>query len=639
VARSAAGGRTEGNPALVAPPHDSDLGMPMNLSDIVVCSFYTADNYYQGCAASLRRNLERIGVAFRLEEVEKAAEEDWADICRKKIGFLARVCEENPDRKVFWIDVDCILLDLPPYVSGFTADIIGFQRGFGSPLGIGYGNRGRFWEPCFFGINTTPSARKFIHDADVLEQRADVRATDDYFFEESWRTNAARLSFQIIPSVAVISHAAAIATPDGVSTFFSFGASGNVQNFKRQVEQHGRTGGLAMVRPRPLWMMRQLALRGAKLLERKLPDRTARSLRRVADRWGLTNLLTGGGLDGDLLALNGGRSPHRNRIVKEVIMAGQRGEVTRIDEAFSRLASTGILSEAEIAAKRVADAFSVYASKQSDADPDVEPIRLAWWPRPFPGNFGDWLGPLVLDAHTDRSIIYQSPTAPTNEPHIFSTGSIGRFIKSSSVVVGTGISSDDIELDGKASYISVRGPLTAELVRQCGGPVVDSFGDPGALVRRIIPVERGLTNGRVALVRHHKHSGLPVALADNMDEFSVLMSHPHQLRSLVTELNSYDAVVTSAMHVMIVCHSYGIPCCLVTFEGFESAVHGSGIKYQDYALGIGLEAVYDPIPVSMDLRRINFESMLSKEKITENKLDEIEQAIGSGIATYLSMNT
>jgi hypothetical protein len=49
--------------------------------------------------------------------------------------------------------------------------------------------------------------------------------------------------------------------------------------------------------------------------------------------------------------------------------------------------------------------------------------------------------------------------------------------------------------------------------------------------------------------------------------------------------------------------------------------------------------VYDPITVSMDLRRINFESMLSKEKITENKLDEIEQAIGSGIATYLSMNT
>jgi hypothetical protein len=612
----------------------------MNLSDIVVCSFYTSDHYYQAHAESLRRNLERIGVAYRLEEVEKAAGEDWADICRKKIGFLARVCDENPDRKVFWIDVDCILLQLPTYVSEFTADIIGFQRGFGSPLGIGYGNRSRFWEPCFFGINATPSARKFIHDADVLERRADFRATDDYFFEESWRSNASRLSFQIIPSAAVISSASI--TPQDVPTFFSFGASGNVQNFKHKVKQHGRTKGIVKVRP--LRRLRQLALQCAKLTERKLPDRTARTLRRVADGCGLTYILTGGaGLAGDLLASNGARSPHRNRIVKEMLMAGQRGEVSRIDDAFGRLSASGIPTEAEIAAKRVADAFAVYASKGSDANSepssDADPIRLSWWPRPFPGNFGDWLSPLILDAKTDRSIVYRSPSAPTSEPHIFSTGSIGRFVKSSSIVVGTGISTADIELDRRARYISVRGPITADLVKKCGGPTIESFGDPGALIRRIIPVQRGLTNGKIALVRHHKHASLPTALADNMDELSVLRSHPKAVRSLATELNEYDAVVTSAMHVMIACHSYGIPCCLITFEGFESAVHGSGVKYEDYALGVSLEGVYDPIPVYTDLRRINFDSMLSKERITEEKLNEIEQAIGAGISTYLSMTT
>jgi hypothetical protein len=205
-------------------------------------------------------------------------------------------------------------------------------------------------------------------------------------------------------------------------------------------------------------------------------------------------------------------------------------------------------------------------------------------------------------------------------------------------VVGTGISSADVELDRKAHYISVRGPITADLVRQSGGPSIESFGDPGALMRRIIPLERGLTNCRIALVRHHKHVNLPTSLADNMDELSIFRSHPEEIRSFVTELNEYDAVVTSAMHVMIVCHSYGIPCCLITFEGFESAVHGSGIKYKDYALGVGLGAVYEPMPVHTDLRRINFESMISKDKIAESKLDEIEQAITSGVSTYLSMN-
>lgn len=599
----------------------------MSPSNVVVCSFYTADDYYRGHAASLRKNLERIGgIAYELEEIEKAEGEDWADICRKKIGFLARVCEENPEKKVFWIDVDCALLELPQYVAEFTADIIGFQRGFGSPLRIGYVNRTRFWEPCFFGINTTLSARKFIRDASLLESNAEIKATDDYFFEESWRSNASRLSFQVIPSASVLSKATT--SPQGVPVFFSFGASGNVQHFKNNVKQHDRIEGRAGV---PITRrLRHQALRGAKLAERKLPDRSAKSLRKIADRTGLTHILTGGDRDG---VSGEGSSKHRNRIAKEIVMAGQRGEVARVDEAFSRLTASGIPSETEIAAKRAADTFAVYASKNLAENP----IKLVWWARPFPGNFGDWLSPLIFDANTDRSVVYQSPTAPTQDSHIVSVGSIGRFIKPASIVVGTGVSSADIEIEHRARYISVRGPITAELVKKSGGPSVESFGDPGAIISRIIPMERGLTNGRIALVRHFTHVNLPISLPDSVDELSVMRSHPNAIRSFLAELNQYDAVVTSAMHVMIICHSYGIPCALITFEGFESTVHGTGIKYRDYSLGAGLETVYEPVVVYSDLRRLNLESMVSKEKISESKLDEIEHAVLSGISTYFSM--
>jgi hypothetical protein len=604
-------------------------GTRMENSNIVVCSFHTADEYYQNHAASLRNSLERIAVAYELEEIEKADGEDWADICRKKIGFLARICDENPDKKVFWVDVDCRLLELPSYVSQFTADIIGFQRGFGSPMRIGYVNRTRFWEPCFFGINTTPNARKFIQDASLLEQNAKIKATDDYFFEESWRANASRLSFQVIPSIAVLSKATASA--QGVPAFFSFGASGNVERFKDQVRQHPGVDSAGVPFRRRI---RSRALRGAKLIERKLPDHASRSLRKIADTAGLTHLLTGGGLDVVPLWQNGSGSTHRNRIVKQMIMAGQRGEICQVDEAFNRLAAEAIPSEAEIAAKRAADAFLAHASK----GPNKPSIRLAWWPRPLPGNFGDWLSPLVLSANTDRSIEYQSLTAPTHEPHIVSIGSVGRFVKPSSIVVGTGISSSDIAIDRKANYISLRGPITAQLVMQCGGPSVESFGDPGALICRILPMERGLTNGRMALVRHFAHANLPIALPGHMDELSVLVSHPDAIRSFVAELNRYDAVVTSAMHVMVICHSYGVPCSLITFEGFESTVHGTGIKYKDYSLGAGLENVYEPIVVPSDLRRVSFESILSKEKISETKLDEIEEAVKLAISTYLSLN-
>src|SRR5205085_12588800 len=92
-------------------PHSAeDQRKPMDLTDVVVCSFYTADDYYRDHAERLRKNLADIGVGSELQEIVKQPGEDWADICRKKISFLGKVCEDNPDKKVFWIDVDCMLL-------------------------------------------------------------------------------------------------------------------------------------------------------------------------------------------------------------------------------------------------------------------------------------------------------------------------------------------------------------------------------------------------------------------------------------------------------------------------------------------------------------------------------------------------
>jgi hypothetical protein len=116
---------------------------------IVVCSFYTGDEYYAAQGERLRRELDRLGLDHVVEEVRKDPGADWADTCRKKVPFLHGICERFPDRRVFWMDVDCRLLALPGFVRGSQADVVGFQRGFSSPLSIGYSQRARFWEPCF----------------------------------------------------------------------------------------------------------------------------------------------------------------------------------------------------------------------------------------------------------------------------------------------------------------------------------------------------------------------------------------------------------------------------------------------------------------------------------------------------------
>ena len=581
------------------------------MSSIVVCSFYTDDEYYRNEAKGLKADLEKLGVDYVLEEIQKKPGQDWADMCRQKVPFLQSVCERFPDKKVFWIDVDCRLLSLPDFVRQSSADIIGFQRGFGSSLTIGYQNRTRFWEPCFWGVGTGPNARKMIADAAELERTSTLKATDDYFFEDGWRQNVDSLTFQIVPSAAVVGKG----DPSlNIESFFVFGSSGNVAEFKGKVEQH-KSAAKQSVRKR-------ITIFGKKVLKR-FPKPVARRLINIADRSGVTAILTGQGSVGTTLS--------RRAITHKILRAGFDGKIAEIDEYATQLNTTGVTTNEERATITAAHTFAHYSSRTSEND-----VTLTWWARPFPGNFGDWLSPLIIANYTSDRILYHSPTAPIVEPHLISTGSIGRFITPSSIVIGTGISSTDVELHPKAEYISVRGPVTAKHVQDCGGPVVESFGDPGAVMSRIIPLVRPKkTNGKVAFVRHFTHNSLPMRLPENFDELSVLLSSPDKIAEFLGTLIRYDRVVTSAMHVFIVCQSYGIPCSLVTFEGFEDAVHGTGLKYGDYAMGVGLDPV-SPVSVPLDLREFSFANIERDDVVGEAKKDERIDAIKRGLTALES---
>ena len=580
--------------------------------DVVICSFFTDDDYYRGHANNLRTNLESLGLAYELREIHKEEGEEWPDICRKKIGFIADVCAQYPDKKVFWIDVDCNLLSIPDYVLNSTADLIGFTRGFSSALNIGYGRRARFWEPCFWGVNTTPQARKLVVDASNLEKLSTLRATDDYFLEEAWRANADNLSFQIIPSHCVTGRGNSAS-----DAFFTFGASGNVDEFKGKVEQHARQGGALKKKG-----LRSRGLAVAKRVEEMLPSDAARKVRRVIDSTGLTGILT------SRKASNG--DPSRVAALKDILDKGMYSTADDFTAEVAKFESAYIATTAEANTIQAAQSFSYFSTKPSD-----EEVVLAWWARPFPGNFGDWLSPLIVNNYTDSKILYQSVTRVAKKHHIIGLGSIGRFIKSNSVVAGTGISTDDLELNKSAQYVSVRGPITARVVKQSGGPDVESFGDPGVLLSRIIPITRTVTNGRIALVRHFTHRAIPVVKPENMDELEVLVAHPDGIRVLLEELNKYDVVVTSAMHIYISCQSYGIPCALVTFEGFEDAVHGNGIKYSDYSMGVGLPAI-NPAVVGLNLGAINLDDLVNDLKVSEEKKDEVEAAVRKALAVLAS---
>jgi hypothetical protein len=574
-------------------------------TNAIVCSFYTADDYYRSHGARLQANLESLGIPYELREIAKQPGDDWADICRKKVAFIAEVCAANPDKKVFWTDVDCEIFSIPDFILNSTADIIGFQRGFSTPAKIGYENRGRFWEPCFWGINTTAQARKMIAAAAEFEAVATVKATDDFFFEAAWRAVSPNMTFQIIPSNCAVDKGRG--SLEGHEVFFRFGSSGQVDNFKNKVVQHKGN------RKKKFGLKREL-LKFAQVVEEKLPEDLSNKARSIVDASGITGYLTG--------------KKHHNlssKLIGEIVAAGKAGDPVKFNSSFADLQSTSLPTINESAAIKAASSYLSYSSKPSD-----KRIYLSWWENPYPGNYGDWLTPYIFSHYTENRIIFQGLTSRAIKKHIVSLGSVGRFIKSNSVVVGTGVSSFKYPINPKADYVSVRGPHTADLLVQSGGPKIENFGDPGVVLSKILPLTRGKTNGKVALVRHHTHLQAPVILPNDFDELSVLLSHPDDIVSFIKKLNDYDSVVTSAMHVLITCHSYGIPCALVVFKGFEEYVHGDGIKYIDYALGAGVKAV-SPTPINPKLDWKEIKPLLETIQISDSKIDEVEAAIKEGL--------
>lgn len=106
-------------------------------------------------------------------------------------------------------------------------------------------------------------------------------------------------------------------------------------------------------------------------------------------------------------------------------------------------------------------------------------------------NFGDFLGPKVIAELFSESVVATDVGLPSRAPCLLSVGSIMHLARPGDGVWGSGIrfSGERINTSG-IDFFSVRGPLTAEVIRDNGGPSVQAFGDPGLLVSRLPEYQR-----------------------------------------------------------------------------------------------------------------------------------------------------
>jgi pyruvyltransferase len=155
------------------------------------------------------------------------------------------------------------------------------------------------------------------------------------------------------------------------------------------------------------------------------------------------------------------------------------------------------------------------------------------------------------------------------------------------------MAADDL-IDPAATFLAVRGPLTRARALACGADCPEVVGDPGLLLATLRSAA-GVMRSGVGIAPHFSdrpHIGdrwsgsAEVRIIDLQEPVEVVAD----------AIAGCELVVTSSLHAMIACHSYGVP---VVWGQFRPLPSGDGSKFADHLLAVGLE-VRPPVHLRYD---------------------------------------
>lgn len=222
-----------------------------------------------------------------------------------------------------------------------------------------------------------------------------------------------------------------------------------------------------------------------------------------------------------------------------------------------------------------------------DAGPRPEDHGLVpaqWWDaKP---NFGDVLGPLIIEALTGRPAI-NAGFFPSRDPGLFTVGSIaGHLRREGSRVWGSGLIG---ELSaGRAAELAARAPRSIHAVRgvrtrrvlqeDLGWQVPEVYGDPALLLPRLYqPRPAPETAGTVVVVPHYAHRRLlPRDLPDGVSVVDVRQGP----EVVIDQIVSARACISSSLHGLAVAQAWEIPWTWLRVE--DAQLRGDRFKFEDF---------------------------------------------------------
>ncbi len=230
-------------------------------------------------------------------------------------------------------------------------------------------------------------------------------------------------------------------------------------------------------------------------------------------------------------------------------------------------------------------------------------------------NYGDALGlwlPQLLGINAGRVLPKRLVFARqyARGTNIQMVGSTLGDVDEHSVVCGAGAVSADQRAKGvPQKIVSVRGPLTRDILLSQGIDCPAVYGDPAMLLPLFYTPAQVVKKHRIGLIPHYvdKDNAIVQRLTRNSDVHcidillprnrSLRLSIERYWRQWIDDLCSCECVVSSSLHGLIIAEAYGIPTLWVKFS---DNINGNDFKYYDYYKSINI-----PSPRCVDLRYIS----------------------------------
>jgi len=189
-------------------------------------------------------------------------------------------------------------------------------------------------------------------------------------------------------------------------------------------------------------------------------------------------------------------------------------------------------------------------------------LRTRFGPRL--NNFGDLLGPLIVERIARRENLVSAQHPPQPRARLLSVGSVIHFGRDGDVVWGSGVNGkmdDSRYVFGSLDVRAVRGPKTRAFLQNRGIEAPAVYGDPGLLLADLFP-EYGLRT------RPKRRS---VVIVPNLNDIAAVPARfasdvvlpTAGLMQCLHAIAESEYVVASSLHAIVIAESLGIPSRLV----------------------------------------------------------------------------